>query len=156
MIFYLVYITILMLQPILGHPVSPRNNQDIAITDLASQVCFALGHIPGRLPAIDTLLPLAVHIPNQPQFINELTSQIAVGSANVQVIDFRSNNAGNPQMFGNVYVWNRGTMTRNVEVYGMRNGEECSEPEVPVGARSNAAISWPILPGYTYYLRLLN
>jgi len=156
MIFYLVHIIILMLQLVLGHPISPSNNQDIAITGLVPRGCFSIGAVPGRPPILDTQLPLAIHIPNQPPFIDEITFQNAVGSATIQFINFRSNNQGNPQMFGNVYIRNRSTYTRSVQVYGLRNGVECPEPELEVLSGSVSAISWPIFPGYSYFFRLLN
>jgi hypothetical protein len=156
MISYSVYIIVITLQLVLGHPMSPSNNQEVVVTNLIRRAdCSVLIRPPPIV--LNTPLYLTIRIPHDPLYYDLLPFGPAVGSRNILFRDFRTDPTPNGpnQQIGYVQVQNLGYTARTVYVLGL-NGNQCLYPSITIPRRTYNArfieTSWIILPGYLYYL----
>ena len=147
MISYPVYIIIMILHLVLGHPIPPNNNQICWVPILAPpNVLYAQLYLTARGP-------------NNPEYYDPLAFTRAVGSDDIRARNFRSDPSpdGPNEQIGHVQVQNFGNYVHRVHVIGQGvNGTECTFPTFAVagGTRGSRFVgfSWVIQSGYTYYL----
>jgi hypothetical protein len=158
MIFYSAYIIIMMLQLVLGHPISSSNNQDVAITRLKPRTNCS--NSPTILP-VNTLLPLNIHIPNTPINYDPLQPQIVFGSPTLRQVNYRTIQADGSAI-AHLHVFNVGQSLNIVDVVGVHGSMNCFYPGFIVQPAPEGVVplpfqeySWFIIPGYTYYLRVI-